>query len=325
MDGAHRGEQGYVMVLALVTILVLALGLSVAAQQLSATQRVLVRFDTARQFNLDALSARNRLAYALIKDFDQRGALATEALAQPSIGRSPGEKEADAERLQEQGIWSPRLIGQSVQLGNVHATVLAETGLVDLASRDDAYLAYVARRMGAQDPAAAVAALRDFTDSDTLVRLNGAEQSSYGDEVVVPNAPLRRLGDICLVLHWKETRLCSDPGWRARVATLSDGRYWLIDTAGETALQAMLGGLFAENASVNILAWSTVSQAEGFFDIALIGGRIGPRYVLIIEDHGKALAVREQLLVLAPDAARPYEILQREEYAPMPAGPAPAE
>lgn len=317
---AQESEQGYVMIMALVTILVLALGLSVAAQQLSSAQRALIRFEKVRQFEFDSLSARNRLAFALIKEFDQRGALGTEATAQQSIGRSEEQRATDAKLLQEQGIWSPALIDQTARLEDVLVTVLSENGLVDLASRDDLYMTYVARRMGADDPAAAVAALRDFTDADTLVSLNGAEQSSYGDTVVVPNAPLRQLSDICLVLHWKTTRLCDEPDWRARVATLSEGRYWLIANAGETALRAMLGGNYSDDVSSNLIAWNTISQSEAFFDIEMIGGRVGPRYIIILEDLDKSLAIREQLLILAPEASRPYEILTRDEYSPMPDG-----
>lgn len=315
MNANRRDEQGYVMVLALVTILVLALGLTVAAQQVSSTQKVMVQLEGREQFKLDALSARNRIAFALIKDFEARSALATEAITQPSISRSPLEQAADAKLLQEKGIWTSNLIDRPALLGDVYVTVLAETGLVDLASRDDAYLTYVAARMGATQPASAVAALRDFTDADSLVTLNGAEQSSYGDEVIVPNAPLRRIEDICLVMHWKDTRLCTDRGWRARVATLSEGRYWLISNAGETALRAMLGGLYSDNAAENFVAWDSVSRAEGFFDIEQIGGRLGPRYVVLIENLDKSFARREQILVLAPEAARPYEILQEEEFA----------
>jgi hypothetical protein len=305
------------MIMVLVTILVLALGLTVAAQQLVATQRAMVRFEQVRQFEFSALSARNLMIFALIKEYDQRGSDTNEVVALQSLGRSPEQRGEDARLLQEQGVWSAALIDQPVELDGVLVSVIPESGLVDLASRDDLYLAYVARRFGAKDPAAAVATLRDFTDSDTFVRLNGAEQSSYGSGVTLPNAPLRRVADICKVMHWEVTRLCTDPHWRARVATLSDGRYWIIDNAGETALRAMLGQLFSDEASASLLAWYDLARVEGFFDMDMISGSIGPQYVIILEDLGKTRLVREQLIVLAPEAARPYEILTRGAYMPV--------
>ena len=317
MMSANQNQGGYVFILALVTIAVIALGMIGTANLVQAN---LIRTSEARDYNLrglEALSERNRAIFALIKELDLRAPEfdpAGSLVPDPGSG-SPSGSLADnlfSERL----AWDPELLGQRLETPDgLGLTILDHTGLIDLNARNDNYLVHVAEVLGVASPKSAVAALRDFTDEDSFKRASGGEQASYPDTVIVPNAPLRTPEDVCEVLYWRDSGICRNALSRSMQVTAGEGHFVRFRTASAEVRDLLLPRSSSDERSQQIVEWVRLSEGLGFFDLALIGGQSGPRYTIILEDPKTHTFARADVLIASGDAPRPFEVLQAGDFS----------
>lgn len=312
MKTEAQTEGGYVFVLALVTIAVLALGMIGTANLVQAN---LLRTTAARDHylaGLEALSERNRIIFALMKELDERspGFDPTASLI-PNLGRGEPSVLRTESLFSDRFVWDAELLGERLETpGGLFITVLDHSGLIDLNARNDNYLAHVADVLGVESPRSAVDSLRDFTDADSLKRASGAEQAGYPDSVRVPNAPLRTPEEICDVLYWRDSEICRNPLLRSMRVVAGEGHFVRFMTANADVRDLLLPRAGSDERSQQIVEWVRLSEALGFFDLALMGGQSGPRYTIIVEDERQVRFVRADVLVAPGDALRPFEILQ---------------
>lgn len=317
MRTADQTQGGYVFVLALVTIAVIALGMIGTANLVQAN---LIRTSETKDYNLrslDALSERNRIIFALIKELDERPPeIDPTASLVPNLGFSSASGSMADNLYSDRFAWDPELLGQRLETPDgLAVTVLDHTGLIDLNARNDTYLAHVAAVMGVDSPKSAVDALRDFTDEDSLKRASGGEQASYPDTVHVPNAPLRTPEEVCEVLYWRESEVCRNALLRSTRTVAGEGHLVRFRTASAEVRELLLPQSSSDERSQQIVEWVRLSEALGFFDLALMGGQSGPRYTIIVEDPKKHTFSRVDVLIAPGDAPRPFEVLQADEFS----------
>lgn len=312
-----HNEGGYITVLAIVVLLVLSLGLVVSAQYVQSTRLLVDRLDDERRHRLELLSQTNRLAFALVRHRDNNLAGVEALFASPgqnARSRSPGQADPAtlaASLVRDFEISEESFLRPLTLAPGIDVVLINETGLIDLNARNDNYLEFIATRLGAPNPAELVAALRDFTDADTQVRPGGAEQSSYGDTVRVPNLPLRHRDDICKVRGWSALDMCRDPGFRAVALTTGAGSTIVPEDAPPVVQRLLVGeiGLTQTVAS----AWLEASGGYGFFDLALSGNRGNGRYRLVFRfaDRPDLVGV-SSLQVLPASSGLPFEVSEAE-------------
>lgn len=306
-----EGESGYIMVLALVTILVLSLGLAVAAQQVHAARIAVDRIDRHAQTRFDMISDRNRLIFAILKHEDVGGAGGLDIVgpaANARIRPSVPDLKALGKALSEELRFDPELLGKQFEwTADTRLTIVKDTGLIDLNTRNDSYIETVASRLGARDPEALVASLRDFTDEDTRVRFKGAEQSAYGDRIAVPNLPLRHRDDVCQVRGWGELAVCQDARLRALSLNVDTGGPLVMRQSAEALQEALVGRLRRRRTPTG--EWMEVATQEGFLEFALSGNRSSGTYRIVFEyaDRPEMIGVAT-LRILPGSSVLPFEI-----------------
>lgn len=315
------GNAGYVMIVTLVTILLIAIGLATAAQLVQGAQRRLGTLDKIDQFRMDALTARNEIIFLILRSSATTNVSLETSTIDGVTGIDPVQFiEREAETFAQSRVWRDYLLGARLRLDDLPVEVYDRAALINVNSRSDPFILFAAQMLGLEEPNAALAALRDFTDADDFVSVGGAEQSDYDESgIIVPNRPLHDVSELCLVKHWDKLSQCDNPMALARVFAVSDTDFLKFRMADQDLRRIFIGERNMAPVSMQIIRWLETAEIRGFFDAGLIGGASGPQYRLIVgpePDTGRIQVI--DFMVVAGNAARPYEI-QRIWEAQVPA------
>ena len=302
------------MVLALVTLVVLALGLSVAAQQVQATRIFVDRIDDHSRLRLDTTSQRNRLIYALVKNRDLQSNDIDGLIGRSRNAQSRDEPDLDALKsaFSAQLEFDDALFAQSLPLSpTLRAMVIQDTGLIDINAHNENYLEFIAEKLGAERSQNTIAKLRDFIDEDNRIRFGGAEQSSYGTNVDVPNAPLRHRDDVCAVQGWSGLPVCLDARQRAMFLIAGVGSLLVIEHGPQPLQSTLLGELTGRQNATS--EWFRQAGREGFSDTILTGSRGDGTVRMIFEfaDQPDAFGVAT-VRILPSVSQRPFEVRETD-------------
>ncbi|MEM9667524.1 MAG: hypothetical protein AAF950_01255 [Pseudomonadota bacterium] len=280
------GEDGYVMVLALVTLVVLALGLSVAAEQVQATRLLVNEIDQRTKNEFEFVSWRSRLTYALIKSEDTNVSQRDILFSDPrNAARLSTNNQVDIAGLtaqfRSQNTIAEALLAEPIPVAEgVTATILRDTGLIDVNAKNEAYLRLIADKFGGKRSGDLVAALKDFTDEDRTLSLGGAEQGAYPDDIRIPNAPLRHRDELCSVKGWQDTLPCQNARQRALFLTAGEGGAVVIENSAEELQTRLLGRLSGRNPAGD---WMSLAQRERFVDFVLVGNGGSGRFRMVFD------------------------------------------
>lgn len=307
----RSGEDGYVMIVTLVTILIMAIGLATAAQLVEGAQRRLGAISQADEFRIEALSARNHAIFSLLQANASSGNSLEGTTIDTVTGVDPRQFiESEIETFAETKVWKDYLFGARLRIGEMPLEIYDRSAMVNVNSRSDPFLAFIARTLGVAEPNAAIAALRDFTDADDFVSIGGAEQSKYDDSaVLVPNRPLAAAMELCDVKHWETLSICEDPLAMARLFTTSDDDYLKFRTASQDLRAFLIGERNMTPVSMQMIRWFQLAETKGFFELSFLGGAAGPEYRLVIgpaKDTGRFQVV--DFMTVPGEAAKPFEI-----------------
>ena len=307
------------MILTLVTLAVLSFGLVITAEYVRGNLLRLSELEAMQKSSLSDASTLNQILFALTREYDLRAGQNSIGSTRDAQNVQPAQTSQLAELLFDESVWDERLLGQDMEAPDGSLiTVLDGAGLIDLNSPNDSFILYIAEQLGSENPRIALESLRDFTDSDSFRRLDGAEQANYEDNVLVPNTPLRSAEEVCDVKGWVELQICQDAFLRSSILQASEGRMFQYRTAGSSARDIVLPerGQIAE--SQQVLRWIRMSETRGFFNLGLIGGPSGPRYRVLIRRPGEPTFTRTDIMVLPPNTTQPFVILAHVElpYAP---------
>ena len=183
MRNQINNEGGYVLILALVSLVVLSLGLTVAAEQMSVNQYRLSELRKSRDFQIKAYTVENELAYVLAKDYFLRQ---PETLRDQDFKFSIPERDADIidranQNLIENFDWNEKLLGIDIEMSDLVVEVHNRKSLIDLNSKSEAYMQFWVKRLGGAKVRNFIDSLSDYTDADNFVRPRGAEQEDYDE------------------------------------------------------------------------------------------------------------------------------------------------
>jgi hypothetical protein len=199
-------REGYVLPLALVAIAVIAIVSAAAAEQVQRASRSIGQLADRSRLETDIISAEQTLLYLLLTE--PTGAQGIEVGGTPDIfglGTAPA---AGVELVHADG--TPRSFGDPP----VIVRLVDDQAFLNFTAREDATQTRTLTLFGISEPRARrlAAALADYQDEDDLRRLGGAEARDYPSSRPPANQPLRNVLEVCSVLGWAETEVCSDTG-----------------------------------------------------------------------------------------------------------------
>lgn len=249
----EHGEAGFALVLTLVVILVLSLVTELM------TSWVTTALDHALA-NREEADATRELAgaeavsvYLLVsRPVSYRG---IELLTIPQLGSVARAGLLEGVPTAENYI---RLDDHPYQLGDAVARFQDMRGLINLnlVSPDDLFALLGLFGVAAKDRGPLIDKLQDYTDADSLKRLNGAEAREYEDAGREPpaNAPLRTPWEVQRILDWDKVQEISkeDSRW-ASLTTVAPVIGLNVNTAPREVL-SLIPGMTREAVDA-VIAW----------------------------------------------------------------------
>ncbi len=313
---SSKNEDGYVLAFAVVTLVVLSMGMVIAAEQMMKSQLRQIELTKKRDFQLSSYSAQNEISYVLAKEYYSRS---VDFLDDTKRRRSLQSKEDYLEPiigfLNSNYEWHEELLGENLNISGVYVEVHNQRSMIDLNSNSEPFLRYSAERLGADQPQNYVDTLIDYTDEDNFNRPRGAEQADYEEtNVIVPNRPLMSVQEVCNVSLWAELDVCKNQLEMARLLYTGNGAFPRFRVASEEVKKLLLAGNYVENnVGLQIGQWENIAQSNGFFELELLGGSAGPEYVLIFKsDPDTGIFRRVDIEVM--HAGFPYPIEELNQW-----------
>lgn len=312
-------DAGYVLVLTLVSLVVLSLGMTIAAEQISKSQLRQIELRKMRDFHINTYSLENELGYALAKEYYLR--VPDLGFGPDSSGRSSVKTRDEVlkpylEALKSNYIWTDILLGVDIDKNGLRVEVHNRRSLIDLNNKSEAYIRFWVQRLGVVQASNLVDTLFDYIDDDNFNRARGGEQADYVDtDVVVANRPLFEVTEVCDILLWRDLEICSSPLEMARLFYVGNGDFISMRIASEVMKKFALADRYVENnLGSQIIAWQSLAESHGFFEYEMLSGLAGPEYVLISKTGlEEGVFKRIDVKIMPIGSARPIEILSHWE------------
>ncbi|MEO1398944.1 MAG: hypothetical protein AAFU56_08780, partial [Pseudomonadota bacterium] len=166
---------------------------------------------------------------------------------------------------------------------------------------------YIADKLGGKNSRRLVAALRDFTDEDRMVRSGGAEQSEYGASLKIPNAPLRHRDELCQIRGWSAIPVCQNVRDRALSLTAGAGGVVIVENSTEALQTQLVGRLEADRNPAGV--WMTAAQRERFVDFVLAGNGGNGKFRMVLDFADQPDIVGIATIRIMPNVSSvPFEI-----------------
>jgi general secretion pathway protein K len=240
-SGGENGESGFALVLTLVVILVLSLVTeTMTSWVVAAIDDALVNREEADAAQ-EIADAEAVVVYLLeTRPMSFRG---LEVLSTAQLKASPAREFAGPSQVAENYL---RLDDRPYRLGEAVVRLQDARGLINLnfVSPDDLFALLGIFGVTAEDRGPLIDKLRDYTDADSLKRLNGAEARDYEDAGREPpaNAPLRTPWEVRRILDWDKVPGINNEDTRwASLASTAPVAGFNINTAPREVLSLIPG------------------------------------------------------------------------------------
>ena len=202
-------RSGYALPLTLAAIIIIALVAAMAAEQIRSSTLTVTQLADQMRARTQMVSAEQTLIYELLTEPMTMNGVAVGQVTDPTslILGSTGVSEGGS---------IIRANGQAYLFGSdpVIVRLYDDQSFLNAASADSSYISDYLDVFGVpqEQHSRLIAALRDYQDEDDLRTLGGAEASDYDQPGLPSNQPLRDARELCAVLNWSETPVCSDMG-----------------------------------------------------------------------------------------------------------------
>ncbi len=305
-------RRGYVFVLALWTIVILAV-LSGAAFTAMSSANATLRAIIDRERSITAFTdAEARLLYLLLTEPIGLSALHVGGQLDPDP--TIGGFAFGGELVDTQG--APYRMNTSQ--GPVIVRLIAANGLINLSGDTVLSARALLTAQGLSEPAARrlAARLADYADGDDLKRLGGAEHPDYPELTPPGNAPLRTASEACAVLGWREeVPLCRDPRLLDLFAFAGNNPAMSARLAPHYLIKALVPGMRNVERAMNML--NDRSQLVRFSDLGIEGLDMledntilpGPSFLIVTHQPSARLIRVTRVDLSLANFHRPYSIV----------------
>jgi len=270
LAGKRSGEAGFALVLTLVIIVALSVMTEIMTRWISAAldQAFVNREEVDAQRQI-AEAAAVSLYVLGTRPFSFRG-IESLSVAGPPVSHEPqmiGAFDTDANYI--------RLDDHPYRLGNAVVRFQDARGLINLnfGSYDDLFGLLGLFGVAAEDRGPLIDKLQDYTDPDSLRRLNGAEAQDYADAGREPpaDAPLRTPLEARRVLAWdKLDKIAREDSRWPLLATVAAVDGFNVNTAPPDLLSVMPG--MTEAGADNVLRWRREQPIVTGFQFGQLAG-----------------------------------------------------
>jgi len=200
-------RTAYALPMTLAAIIVIAMTAAMAARQIQSSSQSVFSLSEQTRYQAELISAEQTLIYTLLTEPMGRSGVAIGG-ASSATALLTGRAEAGATAI-------IRANGRPYAMAKekpIIVRLLDDASFLNLTPTNPETLSETLSLFDVPElqHSRFYATLQDYQDEDNVRRLGGAERNDYNKSELPPNRPLRDVREICSILAWRDSEVCSD-------------------------------------------------------------------------------------------------------------------